>query len=782
MPRTGWIFRRRAAAALGFLALSAGAGALGTVATGCTGDEGGPCISDEQFFAEKVWVPILSTKCIGCHNPQGQAASSKLVLAGNSEAGFLDRNLATFKSLASLERDGTSYVLLKPTRRIDHGGGHVIDEGSAEYEALSEMVARTKEPSSCETDVNATLADVVMSGPEETLRMAALELGGRLPTEAEERAVEEGGMAALDPILDQLLTEETFYVRLKEIYNDLFLTDRYLNSGEAAVDLLKGDGYDPKWYQNIPEDPALIQKYGARDLEDVISKLRSWTNRAIGQEPLELIAYIVKNDRSFKEVLTADYTVVNPFSARAYGVTAEFKNDADPYEFVPVKRDPIPLAGVLTSTVFLTRHPTTSTNRNRHRARVVYEFFLGTDILKTAEQPLDQTKITDFNPTMNNPACTVCHAPLDPLAGAFHNFDELGRYKADDKWYEDMRAPGFGTESVPFDEFPRALQWVAQRVADDPRFALAAVTTMYTGLTGKKPLAAPASDDPEFSARFEAYLAQYHTFNAIARDFVESGYNLKTVVKGIIKSPYFRARNVLPSSARGDVLSDLGATRFLGPEQLHRKIWAVTGYPWRPRAFENDGSHYDFLLRRDAYRLLYGGIDSEEVIQRITEPNGVMANIADRMANEMACIAVPRDFSLPAEERLLFPFVETTFEPRDANDFEVVPAVDAIKRNIQYLHKRVLGERLELDDPEIERTYKLFLGTWEEGKAGMKKAEGEEGRLSTSLPGACQVQNDYWTREALPDDQKLTKDPNYTVRAWMSVMTYLLSDFRFLHQ
>lgn len=781
MPRTGWLLRKRAVTALGILGLSAGASALATVSTGCSSEADGPCISDEQFFAEKVWVPILSTKCIGCHNPQGQAAASKLILAGSSEAGFLDKNLATFKSLAGLELSGESYVLLKPTKTIDHGGGHVISVDGPDYEALREMVDRTKSPSSCETDVNASFADVVMSGPEETLRMASLELAGRLPTEAEEQAVAASGTDALDPILDQLLTEDAFYVRLMEIYNDLFLTDRYLN-GEAAVDLLRSDAYDPKWYASLPQDPALVEKYGARDLEDAINKLKSWTNRAIGREPLELIAYIVRNDRSFKEVLTADYTVVNPFSAKAYGVAAEFQNDADPEEFVPVKRDPIPLAGVLTSPVFLNRHPTTSTNRNRHRARVVYQYFLGTDILKTAEQPLDQTKITDFNPTMNNAACTVCHAALDPLSGGFHSFDSQGRYRADDAWYEDMRPPGFGAESVPFSEFPDALSWVAKRVADDPRFALSAVYTMYTGLTGQKPLVAPTNDDPEFSAKFRAYLAQYHAFNAIARDFADSDFNLKTVVKAIVKSPYFRARNVAQPSARGEALTQLGGTRFLGPEQLHRKIWAVTGYPWRPRAFEDDGNRYDYLLRRDAYRLLYGGIDSEEVTQRITEPNGIMANVADRMANEMACISVPRDLFLPQEERLLFPYVETTFEPRDTNDFEVLPAVDAIKKNIQHLHKRVLGESLELGDPELERTYKLFLETWEEGKAGMAKAEGEEGRLSRGLPGACQVNNDYWTREALPEAERLTRDDNYTVRAWMSVMTYLLSDFRFLYQ
>src|SRR6185295_735875 len=120
---------------------------------------------------------------------------------------------------------------------------------------------------------------------------------------------------------------------------------------------------------------------------------------------------------------------------------------------------------VLTSPMFLIRHPTTETNVNRHRSRMVYMFFLGTDILKTAEQPLDSSKITDFNPTMNNPSCTVCHANVDPLAGAFHSFDTFGDYDAADTWYTDMRPPGFGNEAVPYEQFPSSLQWVATRLA-----------------------------------------------------------------------------------------------------------------------------------------------------------------------------------------------------------------------------------------------------------------------------------------------------------------------------
>ena len=780
MRRTG----RRLYKHLGTMGLFALAAAAAVASMGCTSEAEGPCVSDEQFFAQNVWAPTLSTKCIGCHNPQGQAAASKMVLKGSSEAGFLSANMEIFKQVASFEQDGTSLVLLKPTKSIAHGGGLVIGKDSTDYAALTEMVERFKEPSACETDANSFFAGVQLASPSETLRMAALELASRLPTPEEEAAVEKSGMDALDPILDRLMTEEAFYLRLKEIYNDLFLTDRYLGN-ENATDLISSDDYDPYWYYGLGQDPALIEYYGAQNWDDLVGKLARWTNTGVAREPLELIAHVVREERPFTEILTANYFMVNPFSAKAYGAYgAEFENDADPTLFVEATRDGIPHAGVLTSSMWLNRFPTTDTNRNRHRARMVYQFFLGTDILKTAEQPLDSSKITDFNPTMNNTACTVCHSRIDPIAGAFHSFDTMGNYDAADTWHEDMRPPGFGPDAVPFDQFPSSLQWLGQRVSNDPSFALSSVYVMLGGLTGQKPMLAPASGEENFQVKFNAYLAQYYLLNGIARDFTEDNFNLKTAIKEIIRSPYFRARNyggdVTPD--RDLALQQLDSTRFLTPEQLHRKVWAVTGYPWRPEAYDGDGNTNDYLLRGDVYRLLYGGIDSVDVIQRIDEPNGIMANISDRMANEMSCMTVPRDLALAQEERLLFPHVELTFEPKDANGFDVAPAIQAIKQNIQYLHKRVLGESLSIDDPEIQRTFDLFVATWQEGKAGMAKEEGEEGFIYESLPGACQVHSDYWTREDLPEEQRLTQDEQYTVRAWMSVMTYLLSDFKFLYQ
>lgn len=772
--RSFWI---RAAGLAGAAAIAA----AGAATPGCASEEelDTACVPLEQLFAEQIWGPILSQKCIGCHNPLGLAKSSKMVLKSSSEAGFLDANLAIVKEVASFEKDGTSILLLKPTKTIDHGGGVQIEKDSPEYQALAAFVAQAKAPEACAAQPEVFFADVVLASPVETLRKATIALAGRLPTEEEKELVASGGMPALDAVLDTLMREDAFYDRLKEIYNDRFLTDRYIG-GEEAVNLIDDEdsGYDPRWYENL-DDPGAVKFYGAKNADHLYDLLRSQTNVAIAREPLELIAYVVRNDRPFGEIVTADYMVVNPFSAKAWSVKGvEFENEADPREWREARREGFPHAGVLTSPMFLSRHPTTPTNRNRHRARMVYEWFLGTDILKTAERPIDPTKITDFNPTMNNPACTVCHAALDPIAGTFHSFDELGRYSSDDPWYEDMRPPGFGNESVPYEEFPSSIRWVAQRIADDPRFALSAVYVLFEGLTGQTPLVAPADPkEPGYAPAFQAYLAQYRAFAAIAKEYEAANGNLKAIVKGIVKSPYFRAKNGPAATGNRAVeLAEIGTGRFSIPEQLNRKIKAVLGYPWR-----RDVDDRDFLLDANQYRLLYGGIDSNDVTRRIKEPNGVMANIAERMANEMSCWVVPREFTRPKEERRLFPLIETSYAPEDANGFPVEPAIAAIKANIRHLHEHVLGESLPEGDPEIERTYRLFFETWKEGVEKMA-LEDEEEALSDELPWECRATKDWWTGEELPEERRVVDDPQYTVRAWMAVTTYLLADHAFLYE
>lgn len=754
---------------------------LGTVATslgmlavfGCgTGEEAGDCVSNETFFQEEVYVRTLATKCASCHNPSGPAKDTSFILR-TSEWGpdYLEQNLSVFEQMSKLEYDGTPWILAKPTNSVDHEGGVQIEKNSDEYAAFAEMVDRINNPVACEeTDAAQEFFDgVELLDEVATLRKASLSIHGRLPTLEEEQVVREGGFEALDAVLDQMMTDEVFYDRIIEIYNDHFLTDRYYPETRALELLASLEDANEEaiypnvfWYDSLSDEEAI--------------EAEGHANRGVARQSLELIAHVVRNDLPYTEILTADYTMVNPYSAKSYGVDAQFTTGA-PDEFVPAQIPGIPHAGVLTNTVFMVRFPTTPTNRNRHRARMLYQFFLATDVLRLGERPIDATGDGILNPTMNNVVCANCHSTIDPVAGALQNWNEMGQYQPPaDGWYVDMRVPGFGDEAMPPAENARGTQWLAQKLIEDPRFAIAPVHILFKGLSGQEPLREPSDvNSPTYLQQIRAFDVQSKVFQGMADQFVQSGWDIKTVVKEIIKSPYYRAANAGELTPEREAeLAEVGTGRLLTPEQLHRKVEAITGQPWR-----NEDRNY--LLSESEYLIFYGGINSDDVTTRITEPNGIMANVATRMANEMACWTVASDFAKAPAERLMFPHVEVGFEPEDENGFEVAGASSAIRANIQFMHQRMLGEFLDLNDPEIDRTYQLFLDAWREGRTLMDVPP-EEGGVGMGLPGACQATNDPWTGEPLPEGQQITNDETYSIRAWMAVTSYLLSDYRFLHE
>ena len=58
----------------------------------------------------------------------------------------------------------------------------------------------------------------------------------------------------------------------------------------------------------------------------------------------------------------------------------------------------------------------------------------------------------------------------------------------------------------------------------------------------------------------------------------------------------------------------------------------------------------------------------------------------------------------------------------------------------------------------------------------------DEDFVGEQLPFSCQVDFDPDTGETLADEDMIVDDAGYTVRAWMAVVTYLLSDYRFLYE
>ena len=154
-----------------------------------------------------------------------------------------------------------------------------------------------------------------------------------------------------------------------------------------------------------------------------------------------------------------------------------------------------------------------------------------------------------------------------------------------------------------------------------------------------------------------------------------------------------------------------------------------------------------------------------------------MASVSARMANEVSCAVTAWDLTRPAEQRALFPKVTLDHVPLGPTGDEIPDAIADIKANIQHLHARILGEQLDLDDPEIERTYQLFLETWKEGSANVTA-----GKENAWLTWQCMVRVDPNTQVELPMNQQFGDDPAYVVRSWMAVVTYLLSDYKFLYE
>ena len=85
------------------------------------------CPEDVEVFEERVWDPVLSTHCLGCHSADGIASGTRMVFDPDDMLG----NLRTTSAVSDL-------LLVKPTGLHDagHGGGVLVESGSDAWSAL----------------------------------------------------------------------------------------------------------------------------------------------------------------------------------------------------------------------------------------------------------------------------------------------------------------------------------------------------------------------------------------------------------------------------------------------------------------------------------------------------------------------------------------------------------------------------------------------------------------------------------------------------------------------
>ncbi len=186
---------------------------------------------------------------------------------------------------------------------------------------------------------------------------------------------------------------------------------------------------------------------------------------------------------------------------------------------------------------------------------------------------------------------------------------------------------------------------------------------------------------------------------------------------------------------------------MLSPEQVERKVAAIFGKSWGKLTRPDD-----------KLDILYGGIDSKEITERASDPSGVMGAIQRILSNEVACKQTALDFARPPAERRLFPHVEPDVLPGRSPEAEA-----KIRRTIVHLHGLVLGRDETAESAEIERTYRLFAGIITDAQ--------ERGKFEELEVYHCRAEG-----------EKRVDDPQYTIRAWRAVVTYLLRQPEFLYE
>ena len=443
-----------------------------------------PPNTSKAYFEDNISQLVL-TQCLPCHNENGPAKTTRLVYETSTVTGYLDSN---FDVLSAYVSEGNGATLLaKMSGTQGHGGGSLYEVGTDEYAAFEEFVRLVEEEDASgeeETEpvtnaFDAFFKSSTLLNAEATLRRATILLLGRNPTPSEISLLGDGSDTALRQAIRAATEDPAFHQFLIRGANDRLLTDAFVHGIPLEQASLEGNAFYP-----LGTNAHADAQADAGERFFYWPKYEHW-RWGLARAPLELMAYIVSNDRDYREVLTADYTMMNYAVSEFLNGGAEF-DEVDPglfsycqafpnepcydhSQFKPARNNgqtllterlekeetefqtqriidydnfiDYPHAGVLNTQAFLNRYPSTETNRNRARARWTFYHFLGIDIEKSAPRTTDPVALADTdNPTLNNPACTICHQVLDPVAGAFQHYGDIGFYH--ESWG--------GLDSLPF--------------------------------------------------------------------------------------------------------------------------------------------------------------------------------------------------------------------------------------------------------------------------------------------------------------------------------------------
>jgi hypothetical protein len=505
-----------------------------------------------------------------------------------------------------------------------------------------------------------------------------MDLRGERPALADLDAIE-ANPGAYEGLVDQYLHSPEFLERVKDVYDDALLVRREDFTDEAR---------DKTW--------------------------------AIYGEALELIAYIVGNDRPFNEIGTADYTVANQL----------FQSDPKrmPFPMEPVTgstwqpthyTDGRPHAGLFSTSAFYEVWTTNDTNKNRRRANRWSILFHCYNFLDT---PVDVTRNVDnndadavLNAVTTRVDCRACHDRLDPLASFLFPMDNAGLedgenptdfYSGDaERWRTANRRPP-AVDGIPGTDIVD----MGRLMTADPKFAQCQTKRAFRLLFLR---------DPKSNAELATQAQLASTWP------VTDGYNFRQLVKRWMLSDVYTKR---PNN------DDPDWVRRASPERLELLLKDLTGFVWTrpPQDDEPDSDPTSDPPRtepvplltneEDGFKIILGGINGTSVSARSTSLNASVAMVQRKVASLAADYVVTNDLALPADQRKLLGGV-TGLENPTADEA-------TIRTDIVALVRRLYGESVAANAPTVDawlQLYRNLYGDSTQGGTGYLQVPGAQG-------------------------------------------------------
>jgi mono/diheme cytochrome c family protein len=243
-------------------------------------------------------------------------------------------------------------------------------------------------------------------------------------------------------------------------------------------------------------------------------------------------SHLVSEDRSVRELLTADYSYVNERVARHYGIPNVTGDDFRRVTLPETRRGILGHGSILLLTSVADRTSPVQ------RGKWVMQVLLGSPPPPPPPNvpTLEETKDADgvrvltvrerMETHRKNPACTSCHKVIDPLGLALENFDVTGKWRSNDR-------------GVPVD--PTGELYDGTKI-DGPAGLRAALLkyedTLWRSFT---------ENLMTYALGRQVEYFDMPAVRAVVRDAARQDYRMSAFVLGVVNTPAFRMSRTQPA-------------------------------------------------------------------------------------------------------------------------------------------------------------------------------------------------------------------------------------------